>query len=267
MNLPQPQIDFEEASQVVKKFIGIAYEHGHEQSVARKMKQRIADDSRDLTAQRLKGEAEYKVDIADRDLIKLQPLIEKIARTLDPDEDIKKFHPSDQATGRNWDRAMEAARRLQGIIENRQTSEQIFSPRGPVLDASRLHAWVWSAALNLWNDGHYKQAVSEAFEAVARHTRRKLEKDDLSGARLYGEAFRRKDSSDASRRLCFTQISETSETWNSAHDGAMHFGRGCALGIRNLAVHAEEGLEEQIALEYLAALSVLARWVDKAELR
>lgn len=267
MNLPKPQIDYEKAAQVVKEFIGIAYEHNHEQSVAQKMKQRIANNSRDLTAQRLKGAAEHKLDVADRDLIKLQPLVERIARTLDPDEDIKKFHPSDQVTGRNWNSAMEAAKRLQGIIENRQTSEQIFIPRGPALVASRLHAWVWSAAFDLWNNGHYKQAVSEAFEAVTRHTQMKLEKDDLSGAKLYGEAFRRNNSSDESRRLCFTQISETSETWNSAHDGAMHFGRGCALGIRNLAVHAAEELEEQIALEYLAALSVLARWIDKAELR
>ncbi|MYE68281.1 MAG: hypothetical protein F4236_09205, partial [Acidimicrobiia bacterium] len=48
--------------------------------------------------------------------------------------------------------------------------------------------------------------------------------------------------------------------WRSAHYGAAHFGRGCAQAIRNLATHRTDDRTEQVALEYLAALSVLARW-------
>ena len=39
---------------------------------------------------------------------------------------------------------------------------------------------------------------------------------------------------------------------------------GCALRIRNLTAHTTDELDEQKALEYLAALSVLAQWVDEA---
>ena len=45
----------------------------------------------------------------------------------------------------------------------------------------------------------------------------------------------------------------------------MHFGRGCAPGIRNLNAHGTGELPNQEALEYLAALSVLARWVKECE--
>lgn len=44
----------------------------------------------------------------------------------------------------------------------------------------------------------------------------------------------------------------------------MEFGAGCFTGIRNPAVH-DNGLKltEQVALEQLAAFSVLARWIDE----
>ena len=53
--------------------------------------------------------------------------------------------------------------------------------------------------------------------------------------------------------------------WTSAHQGVMNFGQGCALGIRNLNMHATGELTEQEALEQLAAPSVRARWVDECE--
>jgi hypothetical protein len=44
----------------------------------------------------------------------------------------------------------------------------------------------------------------------------------------------------------------------------MEFGAGCFTGIRNPVAH-EDGLKltEQVALEQLAAFSVLARWIDE----
>jgi hypothetical protein len=44
----------------------------------------------------------------------------------------------------------------------------------------------------------------------------------------------------------------------------MAFAEGCYAGIRNPASHDEGELDEQSALEQLAASSVLARWVDGA---
>jgi hypothetical protein len=54
-----------------------------------------------------------------------------------------------------------------------------------------------------------------------------------------------------------------SDDWNSAHDGAAHFGRGCMLRIRNLYTH-RGGADDWEDLEALTALSLLARWIDAA---
>ena len=124
--------------------------------------------------------------------------------------------------------------------------------------------------MNLWDGGHYKQAVNAAAAAAEEQTQLKLRREDISGTKLYTEAFRL-DTKPGERRLRFTHLTEMTadgnltETWKSAHQGAMNFGQGCALGIRNLNAHGTGELPEQEALEYLASLSVLARWVDACE--
>ena len=40
---------------------------------------------------------------------------------------------------------------------------------------------------------------------------------------------------------------------------------GCEKGIRNLVTHGGRKPDEQTALEMLAALSLLARWIDEVE--
>ena len=56
-----------------------------------------------------------------------------------------------------------------------------------------------------------------------------------------------------------------SDTYKSVQRGAMALAEGTFAGIRNPLSHeADQELDEQVALEYLAALSVLARWVDES---
>ena len=127
--------------------------------------------------------------------------------------------------------------------------------------------------MNLWDNGHYKQAVNAAASAVEEQTQLKLRRGDLSGVDLYTQAFKvgKIGETRDGRRLRFTHLDELTEdgkrnqSWVSAHEGAMRFGRGCAQGIRNLNAHGTGDLPEQEALEYLASLSVLARWIDTAQ--
>jgi hypothetical protein len=52
-------------------------------------------------------------------------------------------------------------------------------------------------------------------------------------------------------------------SWKSQQEGVRFFGAGCFRAIRNPAAHEEDvDWSEQETLEYLAALSALARWVD-----
>jgi uncharacterized protein (TIGR02391 family) len=58
----------------------------------------------------------------------------------------------------------------------------------------------------------------------------------------------------------------TDDTWKSRQDGLHLVAQGAYAGIRNVVAHTDEtDWSEQEALEYLAVLSVVARWVDEAE--
>lgn len=172
-----------------------------------------------------------------------------------------------------WFVVQRAAETLVGVLENWWVREQILGPSGPALAAEGLHRWVWHAAVDLWAVGAFKSAVNAAASAVEELTQDKLQRGDLSGAPLYTEAFKvgKVGEKPDGRRLRFSHLDELTEdgkrnqSWTSAHQGAMDFGRGCAEGIRNMNAHGTRDLPEQEALEYLAALSVLARWVDTAQ--
>ena len=163
--------------------------------------------------------------------------------------------------------AITATDRLIGILEKREEYQRIFGSTGPTLAASHPHSWVWDAAADLWDDGYHEQAVEEAFKRVERRTQRKVSRRDLSGKKLYANAFSLNDPTAEMPRLRFPDIKkdEQPDDWTSAHEGAMHLGMGCAQGVRNRRAHSSDDITEQEALEQLAALSVLARWVDECE--
>lgn len=200
----------------------------------------------------------------------LLPLIEDIAHEIDPDGDPDQFKERRDSRTWGWDDAYDATDRLIGILKRLEDREAILGPRGPVLAAEGLHKWVWNAAINLWDSKHFKEAVSAAASATEEQTQLKLDRTDISGADLFNQAFSTKPPEPAKPRLRFAHINErtrsgqTSQAWTSAHEGAMSFGRGCFQAIRNLLAHGTNDLSEREALECLAALSVLARWVDAA---
>ena len=169
--------------------------------------------------------------------------------------------------GWRWDGAVLAANQLIGILDQQDDYERILGPAGPTLAANRLHPWVWDAAASLWDGGHYDSAVHAAYKAVERQTQVSISRLDLDGKALYGQAFSTKDPSPGEKRLRFPDINRTQEPkrWTSAHEGARNLGMGCAQGIRNPQAHPSPDITEQEALEQLAALSVLARWVEECE--
>ncbi len=135
----------------------------------------------------------------------------------------------------------------------------------PRLDAADLHPWVVEAAARLWQDGHQRQAVQAAASAIENWLRAKTGVHQGSIASLAASAFSTADPTPDAPRLRFSGFDPAgSDGWNSAHDGASAFGRGCFLRIRNLYTH-HDGNAEQENLEALAALSLLARWIDSAE--
>ncbi len=204
-------------------------------------------------------------------VLRLQPLIEEIAHAAGFRGRSSPFIRQTHSGLQIRDSALDEAERLLGTLQRLEERKAILGPRGPALAADGLHKWVWKAAVNLWDDGHYREAVQSAAAAVEEQTQLKMERTDLSGADLFTQAFSTEPSETGKPRLRFPYIKEEAKNgmkareWTSAHEGAMFFGRGSFLGIRNLQAHGTSKLSEQEALEFLAALSVLARWVDKAE--
>lgn len=103
-----------------------------------------------------------------------------------------------------------------------------------------------------------------AAKAVNAQTQAKLSRRDLSDGRLFGDAFTITPPVAGKPRLRLMP-NDSSDTFKSRHEGAASFARGLYSAIRNPIAHeVDEELDENEALEQLAAFSILARWVDAA---
>jgi len=151
-------------------------------------------------------------------------------------------------------------------LEKQALVDDIVRPSGPQLAPAQLHPWVWNAAVDLWDHGHFSEAVRAASSAIFdRHLPAKVGYESPQGAAdLITKAFSLNPPSSSEARLRFTDLAEGTQDWKSAHEGAMNFGRGCAKGIRNVTTHGATPSEQE-ALEALASLSLLARWIDEAD--
>ncbi|MFC6715060.1 TIGR02391 family protein [Branchiibius cervicis] len=135
----------------------------------------------------------------------------------------------------------------------------------PEMDAGKLHPWAWESASALWRTGHYHQAVMQTAIRVNAETQAKLGRRDISEVDLFNQAFSRDDPKPGAPRLRL-QPDDGGDTYKNRHRGARAFADGLYSAIRNPGMHelaAHHG-EEQVALEQLAAFSILARWVDEA---
>jgi hypothetical protein len=150
-----------------------------------------------------------------------------------------------------------------GVHELGAEARERMRPESPDLVADQLHPWVWEAAAPLWKAGSTQEAVHAAARSVNARLQQKLDRRSISDTALCREAFTLKDPEQGHPRLRFPG-DPTSDTWRSRQQGAMEFGAGCFGGIRNPAAHEDKlCLNEQTALEQLAAFSVLARWIHE----
>lgn len=137
---------------------------------------------------------------------------------------------------------------------------------GPRLVADQLHDLVWRSASAQWATGHRHEAVLAAAKAVNSMLQSKLGRRDVSETKLAQEAFSKDAPKPGQPRLRFPQIDD-GQTRESMRQGAMAFAAGCFQAIRNPVGHLpneQNELTEQETLERLAALSLLARWIDEA---
>lgn len=130
------------------------------------------------------------------------------------------------------------------------------------LSADQFHPWVWDAARTFWESNHYRQAVDVAANAINAHTQAKAGRTDVFDADLMNQVFTDKPKPGQAYLQLPGDLS--TPTVKSRNRALRPYAEGCFAGIRNPAAH-EHGpdWDEQTALEHLAALSLLARWIDE----
>ena len=161
-----------------------------------------------------------------------------------------------------WTRHREAAIRAKAELERQEEIRENLGDDAPELSASNLHPWIWSGASSLWNSGHYREAVEGAIRKLNAEAQNKLGRRDVSETDLFNQAFSEQSATAKSPRL-HRMPDDGGKTFKSVQRGARMFAEGVFAGIRNpLAHEVDQEMPEQQALEYLASLSVLARWIE-----
>jgi len=165
-----------------------------------------------------------------------------------------------------WTAHREAAIRAREELAREKELRENLGENAPELSAARLHPWIWTGASSLWQSGHFREAVEGAIKKLNAETQNKLGRRDVSEIDLFKQGFSL-DAPETGRARLRRMQDDGGKTYKNVQRGAMTFAEGIFAGIRNPLNHeSDHDLTEQQALEYLAALSVLARWVDEASI-
>ena len=177
--------------------------------------------------------------------------------------------PASSRAARRWQQLREAGLRARALIRRRVELEAHLRPQAPTLSAGGFHPWVWDGARSMWGMAAYDRAVEDALARVTYEAQCKSGLNRLGETKLFQLLFSLEDPKPDAPRLRLQPadgVTETPETFRNRHLAVHALAQGLYAGLRNPAAHGvrtSEG-EQQVALERLAAVSVLARWVHDA---
>ncbi len=191
---------------------------------------------------------------------RLRPIVQEIMNRTIEDPAIIETHDND---------VLETARMVVmealGFLDVDESREKLGpGSRSPYIYASSMHPWVWNAANAFLDSGHYSQAVEQAWKSINAYLQQKVGRRELSDDELVNEIFSPPKGSQFLVKLLVPGDQQT-RSWLSKQRGMHHLGQAVVAGIRNILAHEHLEISEIQALEYLAMMSVLARWADEAE--
>jgi hypothetical protein len=164
-----------------------------------------------------------------------------------------------------FEHGMERIRYALGrLITDQETDEKLGSS-APQMSADDLHPIVWEAASALWDDEHHAQAVQRAATFLNAHIQDRAQRRDVSEGQLMIQAFSLNPPETGKPRLRWPG-DDNDLTVKAMRTGILNYSQGCYAAIRNPTTHGTAERTRQEYLEQLAALSMLARWVDECEL-
>jgi hypothetical protein len=160
---------------------------------------------------------------------------------------------------------LELAKSALGKLRSQTETLEHLGSRAPAMSADALHPIVWNAASALWADGHFGQSVQRAATFLNANVQDLTGRHDVSDAGLMQQAFSLADPEPGKPRLRW-RGDDGDLTVRAMRGGILNFSQGVFMAIRNPATHSTEDLPQQHALEQLAVLSTLARWIEGCEL-
>jgi hypothetical protein len=158
-----------------------------------------------------------------------------------------------------------AQRALGHLTDAAETEKYIQGTSAPTMSADSLHPLVWDAAAKLWRDEHYSSAVQRAATFLNAHVQDLSDRRDVSDSVLMAQVFSPNPPEEGRPRLRWPG-DDTDLAVKAMRTGLLHFSQGCFAAIRNRATHSTSDMSSQEALEQLAILSTLARWIDQCDL-
>lgn len=157
---------------------------------------------------------------------------------------------------------------LEGFIQEHErfstSGEKITSER-LYLESYKFHTEVENVAINLFNNGHYAQAVEESFKRVINEVKKIMQQKGEStydcGDSLMNHAF---GISNQTPIIKFNDLQSIEE--KDEQKGIMFLFKGI-VAIRNRKAHDNVILDSQErAIEYLGLTSLLMRLLDLSQL-
>ena len=159
---------------------------------------------------------------------------------------------------------IDTARYTLGVLATEEETRKYLGSGAPTMSADALHPTVWDSAAQLWKDGHFGPAVQRAATFLNAHVQDRLGRHDVSDATLMAQAFSLNPAEPGKPRLRWPGKPDD-QTVRAMRAGMLHFSQGCFMAIRNPTTHRTDEIPRQVALELLATLSTLARWIDACE--
>jgi hypothetical protein len=203
----------------------------------------------------------YRTAQPEEEIVKRAQVVEQILNRVVPGwmDSIKK------KDRQKWSIHHEASIRAREALVRADEVRTNLGDDAPEISAAKLHPWVWGGAASLWQSGHFRSAVDDAAKKLNAETQNKVGRRDVGETDLFKQAFSLDAPAPGKARLRRMK-DDGSDTYKSMQRGAWSLAEGIYAGIRNPFNHEDpKDIDEQTGLEYLAALSVLARWVDDAE--
>jgi len=142
-------------------------------------------------------------------------------------------------------------------------------PPNDIFDLLELHPRIKKASERLFKDGHYHNAVREAYITLEALVKEKSGISDLSGTKLMTEVFSfeydKKDKKIKKKPILMLNTLKTL-TERDEQQGFMYLFMGASLAIRNPSVHESFIRDDPFAaLKLLAFASMLAKRLDEAK--